>query len=225
MTEPRGEVRPGICFVTDRNATGGRGLVEVVVEAARGGADRVQVRERDLDGGPLVHLVTEILGALRGMPAPRPRVLVNDRLDVALAAKAAGVHLPAAGLAIGLARRHAGKTFLIGRSVHSLAEAKEAARAGADFLFAGPVFATPSKAAFGEPLGVAGFEKIVRAVGIPVWAIGGVTPETARDLAGLPLAGVAVIRAIATAPDPAGAVRSLREALSPHAGADRPEHR
>jgi thiamine-phosphate pyrophosphorylase len=213
VTPLRDPDRARVCFVTDRNATNGRALAEVAAAAARGGLDRVQVREKDLEGGPLFRLVTEIAAAVRGVAGSRTIVLVNDRLDVALAAKAAGVHLPSAGLPAGEARRHAGPKFLIGRSVHSLAEAKEAAKAGADHLIAGPVFATPSKAAHGEPLGVAALEKIARAVRIPVWAIGGITPETARALAGLPIAGVAAIRAIAAAPDPAAAVRALREAL------------
>ena len=214
--------RAGVCFVTDRSATNGRALAEVAAAAARGGVDRVQVREKDLEGGPLFRLVTEITAAVRGVAGSRALVLVNDRLDVALAARAAGVHLPSAGLPPGEARRRAGAKFLIGRSVHSLAEAKEAVKAGADHLIAGPVFATPSKTAFGEPLGIATLEKIARAVRIPVWAIGGITPETARTLAGLPIAGVAAIRAIAAAPDPAAAVKALREALAATGGPGSP---
>ncbi|HYV84441.1 MAG TPA: thiamine phosphate synthase [Patescibacteria group bacterium] len=215
MTQrPDRDAGPGVCFVTDRTATAGRGIVEVAVAAARGGVDFVQVREKDLDGGALLRLVSELQAALAGLAGARTRLLVNDRLDVALAAKTAGVHLPASGLPIEAARRHAGKKFLIGRSVHSLAEAKAAAKAGADYLIAGPVFPTPSKTAYGEPLGVAGLERIARAVRIPVWAIGGVTAETASALAGLPLAGVAAIRAVAGASDPAVAVRALRQALA-----------
>lgn len=222
MTPLRDRDRAGVCFVTDRSATNGRALAEVAAAAARGGLDRVQVREKDLEGGPLFRLVTEITAAVRGVAGSRALVLVNDRLDVALAARAAGVHLPSAGLPPGDARRRTGPKFLIGRSVHSLAEAKEAVKAGADHLIAGPVFATPSKAAFGEPLGVAALEKIARAVRIPVWAIGGITPETARALAGLPIAGVAAIRAIAAAPDPAAAVKALREALAATGGPGSP---
>jgi thiamine-phosphate diphosphorylase len=218
VTPAREDGRPGVCFVTDRIATIGRGLVDVVAAAARGGVDRVQVREKDLEGGALFRLVTEIMLALRGVALSRTLVLVNDRLDVALAAKAAGVHLPATGLSPGEVRRHTAKKFLIGRSVHSLAEAKEAVKAGADHLIAGPVFATPSKAAYGESLGVATLEKITRAVRVPVWAIGGITPETARVLAGIPIAGVAAIRAIAAAPEPEAAVRDLRAALGAPAG-------
>jgi thiamine-phosphate pyrophosphorylase len=151
----------------------------------------------------------------RRLTEGRARVLVNDRLDVALAAKAGGVHLPASGLPLAGARRHARGRFLVGRSVHALAEAREAEKAGADYLVFGPIFATPGKAAYGEPQGVTALRRVVEAVRIPVWAIGGITPETVLEIRGLPIAGVAAIAAIAGAPDPAAAVRSL---LAPLAG-------
>jgi thiamine-phosphate pyrophosphorylase len=139
--------------------------------------------------------------------------VVNDRLDVALAARAAGVHLPAAGLPIALVRRHAGTRFLVGRSVHSAAEAREAEKAGADYLVCSPVFETPGKAAFGDPLGPETVGRVAAAARIPVWAIGGIDAGNAATIAGLPIAGVAVIRAIAAAPDPEAAARALRAAL------------
>ncbi|HKQ96669.1 MAG TPA: thiamine phosphate synthase, partial [Candidatus Polarisedimenticolia bacterium] len=104
--------------------------------------------------------------------------------------------------------------FLIGRSVHSLPEAREAAKAGADYLVVGPVFTTPSKAEFGPPLGPETLRKIAEAVRVPVWAIGGITPENAATLAGLPIAGVAAIGAIATAVDPQAAVAAMRTAIA-----------
>ena len=205
---------PRVCFVTSRESTGDRPLLDVVREAIAGGCDLIQVREKDLLGGPLLQLVRSIVEAAKPRGA-RCAVVVNDRLDVALAAKAAGVHLPADGLPTGQVRRHAGKKFLLGRSVHSLAEAKQAAKDGADYLFFGPVFATPSKAAFGPPQGPDLLRKIAEAVKVPVWAIGGINPGTAAELRGLPIAGVAAISFIASAPDPAAAVRALRDSLVP----------
>ena len=205
---------PRICFVTSQKSTGDRPLLDVVREAIAGGCDLIQVREKDLLGGPLLQLVRSIVEAAKPRGA-RCAVVVNDRLDVALAAKAAGVHLPADGLPTGQVRRHAGKKFLLGRSVHSLAEAKQAAKDGADYLFFGPVFATPSKAAFGPPQGPDLLRKIAEAVKVPVWAIGGINPGTAAELRGLPIAGVAAISFIASAPDPAAAVRALRDSLVP----------
>ena len=203
----------GVCFVTDRRATGDRPLLEVARSAMAGGAGMVQLREKDLDGKELLHLARDLVEAAR-QAGGRCRVLVNDRLDVALAAKAAGVHLPAEGLPIGDVRRHAPKKFLVGRSVHTAAEAQKARKEGADYLILGPIFATPSKAAYGPPLGPAVLRKVAEAVDIPVWAIGGITPDTAAELRGMPIAGVAAITAIAGAADPALAVAALRAALA-----------
>jgi thiamine-phosphate diphosphorylase len=203
---------PGIAFVTGREATGGRGLLEVVRQAIAGGADLVQLREKDLGGRELLTLARDSVEAARG--SGRCRVIVNDRLDVALAARAAGVHLPAEGLPIGAVRRLAPKRFLVGRSVHSLAEAQRARKEGADYVIFGPVFATPSKLAYGPPQGPDALRKLAAAVKLPVWAIGGITPTTAAELRGLPIAGVAAISAIAAAEDPAQAVRDLRAALA-----------
>lgn len=204
---------PGVCFVTSRSSTGGRPLPDVVKAAIDGGCDLIQVREKDMAGGPLLLLVREIVLAA-GPRGARCAVLVNDRLDVALAAKAAGVHLPAEGLPIEQVRRHVGRKFLVGRSVHSLAEARQAGKDGADYVFFGPVFATTGKAAFGPPQGPDLLRKVAEIVKIPVWAIGGINPGTAAGLRGIPIAGVAAISFIASAPDPAAAVRELREVLA-----------
>jgi thiamine-phosphate pyrophosphorylase len=204
--------RPGICFVTGRAAAADRPIEEVARAAIEGGCELLQVREKDLTGGPLLAIVRSIVEAAKPRGA-RCSVVVNDRLDVALAARAAGVHLPADGLSIDQARRAAGKRFVIGRSVHSLAEARQAQKDGADYLFFGPVFETPGKTIFGPPQGPDALRKIVEGVRIPVWAIGGVVPGTAALLRGIPIAGVAAISFIAGAPDPAEAVRALRQSL------------
>ena len=205
--------RHGVCFVTGRTTIAGRPLQDVAKAAIEGGCDLLQVREKDLPGGPLLTLAREIVEAAKPRGV-RCTVVVNDRLDVALAAKAAGVHLPADGLSIDEVRRTAGKRFVIGRSVHAIAEARQAQKDGADYLFFGPVFETPGKTAFGPPQGPDALRKIVEAVRIPVWAIGGIRPETAAGLRGIAIAGVAAISFIAAAPDPAEAVRALRSALS-----------
>ena len=205
--------QPGVCFVTGRSLTLDRPLLEVTKSAMDGGCDFVQVREKDLTGGPLFRIVREIVEAAKA-GGRRRIVLVNERLDVALAARAAGVHLPADGLAVEQVRHHAGKKFLIGRSVHSLAEARQARKEGADYVFFGPVFATPGKAQFGPPQGPEALRKVVESVPIPVWAIGGITAGTAAELRGIRLAGVAAISFIASAADPSEAVRALRIALT-----------
>ncbi|MFQ5876586.1 MAG: thiamine phosphate synthase [Acidobacteriota bacterium] len=207
----------GICFVTDRRATLGRPVAEVAQAALEGGAELVQLREKDLPGGELTRCARDLVGRARAFRG-RPRVIVNDRLDVALAARAAGVHLPASGLPIHLVRPRVGRRFLIGRSVHSIAEARRAEKEGADYLFFGPVFETPGKAAFGPPQGPAALRRAAESVRIPVWAIGGIRASNLPAIAGLPIAGVAVISAVAGAADPAEAVRALRAALRDEPG-------
>jgi len=126
------------------------------------------------------------------------RVLVNDRLDVALAANAAGVHLGEKSLPLEVVcewRRSAGRLdFLIGVSCHSLETARAAERGGADYIFFGPVFATPSKAAYGAPQGVERLREVCASISIPVAAIGGVSLENARECIAAGAAGIAAIR-------------------------------
>ena len=202
----------GICFVTDRRKTGDRPLLEVIDAAIAGGIDLLQIREKDMAAGELLELVRAAREAVKRARS-RCRIVVNGRFDVALAAGADGVHLPAEGLPIHDVRSRAKGRFLIGRSIHAPAEAREAAAAGADYLFFGPVFETPSKAGFGEPQGTPALRKLVGSVRLPIWAIGGISRETIAGLAEIPVAGVAAISAIGTAEDPAGAVRALRALL------------
>ena len=187
--------------------------MDVARAAIAGGCDLVQVREKEMTGGPLLALARAVVEAALPVKS-RCAVVVNDRLDVALAARAAGVHLPSMGLAIGPMRRATSKTFLIGRSVHSLAEARQAQKDGADYLVFGPVFETPSKTAFGPPQGIDALARVARAVRIPVWAIGGIDPARAQALRGTRIAGIAAISFIARAADPAEAVRLLKSALN-----------
>jgi thiamine-phosphate pyrophosphorylase len=202
----------GICYVTDRRATGGRPLLQVIEAAIAGGIDLLQVREKDLPAAELLDLVRAAQDVVKRLHS-RCRIVVNDRLDVALAARVHGVHLPAEGLPIREVRARLAGRCRIGRSVHSAAEATEAAAAGADYIFFGPVFETPGKAAFGPPQGIEALRKIVRSARLPIWAIGGIDRETAAGLRETPIAGIAAIRAIGAADDPAAAVRSLRVLL------------
>jgi thiamine-phosphate pyrophosphorylase len=194
---PLARKTPVVCYVTDRKALGAEGALRSVAEkirfAAAAGADWVQIREKDLPARELLQLAR---GAVRSGGA---RIVINDRLDVALAARAAGVHLgrasmPAAEVVHWCRAGNAPKDFLIGVSCHSLEEVREAETAGADYAFFGPVFDTPSKRAFGAPQGVARLGEVCRAVGIPVLAIGGVEEENAASCLRAGAAGVAAIR-------------------------------
>lgn len=156
--------------------------------AVDAGVDYVQVRERDLDAADLAHLVAELVACTRGTAT---RVLVNDRLDVALVAGADGVHLRADSMPVAVARRLAPSRFIVGRSVHSLIEA--AAASDADYLVAGTVWASASKAGCHSLLGIDGFASIAHAVHVPVLAIGGVTAARAGEVASAGGAGIAAI--------------------------------
>jgi thiamine-phosphate diphosphorylase len=149
--------------------------------------------------------------AVRLSARPSIRLFVNDRLDIALAAGAAGVQLSQEGLSPDEARRLSAEWW-IGRSVHSVPEARAAQALGADYLLAGPVYHTATHPA-AAPLGLEPLREITR-LGVPVIAIGGVTPERVPALAGVGVHGVAAIRAIWDAADPAGAAGAMLEAVA-----------
>ena len=186
-----------ICLVTDRRRLSpGAGaaescdrLVRLVAAAARAGIDMVQVREPDLTARDLESLAERCVDAARGV-----RVLVNDRVDVALASGASGVHLRSDSVEGTTARAAASPGFVIGRSVHGLDEAVAASRSGAlDYLIFGSIFSTASKPAGHAPAGLEALSRMCAAVPIPVLAIGGVTLERAPDVARTGAAGVAAI--------------------------------
>jgi len=204
--------KPILCYVTDRRAFGPppeppdtapihgdpsrtSALRESIRRAVAAGAGWIQIREKDLEGRSLVELARFAVAETDGTSA---RVLVNDRLDVALAANAAGVHLGEKSLPLEVVcewRRSAGRLdFLIGVSCHSLETARAAERGGADYIFFGPVFATPSKAAYGAPQGVERLREVCASISIPVAAIGGVSLENARECIAAGAAGIAAIR-------------------------------
>lgn len=200
--------------MTDRRALGanaGDALLAAIHRCVAAGVDWVQIREKDLSARELLEL-TRAAVVMAGSSAS---ILVNDRLDVALAAGAAGVHLGNDSVPVGEVARwckggHAPREFLIGRSVHHLAEAVDAERAGADYAFFGPVFATPSKLAYGPPQGISRFAEVCHTLRIPVLAIGGVTEENAADCLRAGAAGIAAIRLFQQAADLASSVARLR---------------
>lgn len=134
---------------------------------------------------------------------------MNDRADVAVAAGADGVHLPSAGLPPDVARRLVGPDRLVGVSTHSAAEAEAAERGGADFVLFGPVYDTPSKRPYGPPRGLEALAEVCRRLRIPVLAVGGVTAARVGELRAAGAAGVAVIRALLEAENPATATKAL----------------
>jgi thiamine-phosphate pyrophosphorylase len=206
-----GRINFRLYVVTDRHQTAGRLLEEVVTAAAQGGAGAVQLREKDLSARDLHALGVRIQAALSPYGVP---LFINDRLDVALALDAAGVHLAGHSLPTAAARRVLGPGKLLGVSTHSVAEARQAAEDGADFIVFGPVFTTPSKIAYGPPQGLQHLSTVVHAVRIPVIAIGGIDHTNLPQVVQAGAYGVAMIRAVLAAPDPSKATRQLRDAFA-----------
>lgn len=194
-------------LVTDRRLVAADYLPHLIRRAAEAGVNRIQIREKDLAGRALLALARESVEATRGCPAT---VFINDRVDVALLSGASGVHLGRAGLPPEVARRIGGESLVVGASAHTLEEALEAERGGADYLIFGPVFETPSKSAFGPPVGVPKLEAVVRKARIPVYAIGGIRLENLDVLRPLPLAGVAMVSAFVRAVSVAELVREVQ---------------
>ncbi len=195
-------------LVTDRSRLRGRSLEDVASQAAAGGANVVQLREKDLPSGDLYDLAASLRAALGG----RALLLVNERADVALAAGADGVHLPERSLPGKAVRDIVGDSFIVGRSVHSVDAAVRAEAEGADFVEIGTIFETASKPG-AEPAGVELIGAVARAVRTPVVAIGGITVENAAGVIEAGAGGVAIIGAIMDADDPKQAACRLSRAL------------
>jgi len=200
-----------LTLVTDRTQTRGRELVTVVGECLAAGLPAVQVREKDLGAAELALLCRR----LRGLTLDtRALLIVNDRVDVALAVGADAVQRTSASLPVKDIRALVEAARLrIGASVHSLPEALEAEINGADWLVFGPVYETPSKRAYGAPQGLQKLERVASAVRIPVIAIGGITAERVPEVKRAGAHGVAAVAAILAGDSPADATRRFLDAL------------
>ncbi len=195
-----------LLLITDRRVT--EDLVATVTAAltfAPAGAVAVMLREKDLPGRALLALARRLRAVTAATGAA---LLVNDRVDVALEAGADGVHLPAAGIPVAEARRRLGPERLVGVSTHGAAEVAAAAAAGADYATFGPVFDTPSKRRYGPPPGLEALAAAAREP-LPLYGLGGVDPGNADAVRAAGAAGVACIRAVLAAADPAAAVAAL----------------
>jgi thiamine-phosphate pyrophosphorylase len=197
--------------VTDRKQTGGRDLVGVLSQALQAGVRAIQLREKDLDTIEVYRLGERLLPLTRQAGAA---LIVNDRVDVAMALGADGVHLTRKSLPPEEARALVGPGLLLGVSCHSLSDVREAAAGGADFVVLGPLYATPSKAPYGPPLTPAVLSQARTACSVPVLAIGGITASCAPDVVHAGADGVAVISAVLAAPDPGTATRELLDAVA-----------
>ncbi len=201
---------PALHVVTDRLESR-LPLRAALAAAVRGGVDGIQVREKGHPADVVLEATSEALAAAGG----RAAVLVNDRADVALIARAGGVHLPARSLPPAGVRALLPRTegWLLGVSVHSLPEARAAVAAGADYVTFGHIFPTGSKPGLASR-GLAALAEVVASVDAPVLAIGGIEPGNVGAVLQTGCAGIAVIRAILGAPDPEAAAAALRAAMA-----------
>ena len=175
-------------YITDRNAAGGtEALLRNIQRAVEAGVERIQIREKDLSARELLRLLGEI-------ERKGSRVLVNSRMDIALAWGADGVHLPSGSIDCRRFRVLAPPGFLIAVSCHSVADVLQAEQEGADFAVLGPIFATPSKERYGEPLGLRVLHQACHSSALPVYALGGVCKINVAACERAGAAGIAGIR-------------------------------
>ena len=199
---------PRLCLVTDSSVALHAPLEDVVAEAVAGGVGMVQVRQKTMASGELYKLANN----LRFVTRSKALLIINDRVDLAIAVDADGVHLPAHSLPIDIAKRLCGEGMLLGRSVHSVEEAMAADEEGADYLILGTIYGTashPGREASGPEL----IEHVKARVQTPVYAIGGINASNAREVIGAGAHGIAVIRSILGAPNPREAARELADII------------
>ncbi len=197
-------------LITGREECAGRELLAVVEEALSGGVKAVQLREKSLSGGDYFDLARKLRILTTRYGA---RLLINDRVDIALAVGADGVHLPQAGIPVIVARKLLGSGMLIGFSCHSLEAAHAAEFDGADFVTFGPVYHTPSKAPYGDPVGLPSLLEATRSLAIPVFALGGIRRDRIPELSAAGIKRIACISALLAAPSPGDEARLFTSLL------------
>lgn len=208
-------------LITDRTLAKGGNLPVVVAEALQGGVKAVQLREKDLTSRELFTMATELRELTACFGA---KLFINERTDIALAVGADGVHVGRSSLPLPQIRKLLGPERLIGYSAHGIEEALQAAATGADFITFGPVYFTPSKAAYGPPVGLEKLQVACSKLSVPVYALGGITMENIPAVLNAGSAGVALISAIMANPDPAAAATTLLQSIDHHANCSGSTH-
>jgi thiamine-phosphate pyrophosphorylase len=198
-------------LVTDRRMCAGRGVEQVVAEAVRGGATMVQLRDDETAAAELIALAVRLVGMLRPLAVP---LIVNNRIDVAAAAGADGVHLGQADAAPAAARARLGPHALIGWSVTAPEQVAAQVPAEVDYLGVGPVFATATKADAAPPTGIAGLAAVRARTALPIVAIGGLDRANAPAVIAAGADGIAVVSALCASADPTAAARELARVVA-----------
>jgi len=199
-----------LLVLTDAPLAAPRTVPEVVSAALEAGARAVQLRNKGESARELLAVGTELRSLTREAGA---LLFVNDRLDVALALEADGIHVGPDDLPVAVVRRHVPERFLVGRSADDPVVARSAVEDGADYIGCGTVYPTSTKAGAGDVIGVEGLRRVVEVVPVPVVGIGGITVARAAEVAATGAAGVAVVGAVMGAADPKSAVRGFLEAF------------
>lgn len=197
-----------LMVILDPSAAAGRDLRAIASQAASGGATMLQVRAKSLSSAAIAELTRDIIAAADAVP-----VIVNDRLDIALATGAAGCHLGPDDMPVATARALAPAGFLLGASAGTAPEARDAQAQGADYIGIGPIRVTASKADAGGAIGPDGFRRVREAANLPAIAIGGITAADVPALLKAGADGVAVISAVLSASDPRKAVEALKRSI------------
>jgi thiamine-phosphate pyrophosphorylase len=197
-------------LVTDRGLARGRSTLEIVTAAVNGGATVVQLREKACSTLEFLQQALSIKALLKTRHIP---LIINDRVDVAQAVAADGVHLGQTDMPLEMAKAILGDTMIIGISAESLADAIAAEKGGADYLGVSPIYATPTKTDTASALGLEGLREIRRAVRLPLVGIGGLNRDNAAEVIRNGADGVAVVSAIVSADDPEVAARELKQVI------------
>ena len=197
-------------LVTDRDIAGGRDLPQIVRQAVEGGVTMVQLREKNTDTRAFIALAQRLKELLAPLGVP---LIINDRVDVALASDADGVHIGQSDMPYNIARRLLGPDKTIGLSVENFEQIALANSLDVDYIGVSPVFATPTKTDTAEPFGLEGLRRAVRESVHPVVGIGGMNAGTASEVIAAGAAGIAVVSAIIGAASPKDAARELIEKI------------
>ena len=198
-------------LVTDRGLAGERSIEDIVKEAVEGGVTMVQLREKDIATRDFIALALRLKDVLKPYGVP---LIINDRVDVALASDAEGVHIGQSDMPYAIARKLLGPSKIIGLSVENFEHIEEANSLDVDYIGVSPVFATPTKTDTAEPFGLDGLRKAVRMSVHPTVAIGGMNERTAADVMACGTNGIAVVSAIVCAPDPKESSKNLLQIIN-----------
>lgn len=197
-------------LVTDRGLAGDRHIEDIVRQAVEGGVTMVQLREKDIATRDFIALAFKLKETLKAYGVP---LIINDRVDVALASDADGVHIGQSDMPYAMARKLLGPSKIIGLSVENFNQIEEANSLDVDYIGVSPVFATPTKTDTAAPFGLEGLRKAVRMSVHPTVAIGGMNERTAADVMACGTDGIAVVSAIVCAPDPKESSKNLLQII------------